>query len=715
MYNRRGVQNSWHMVCDSSPTPIINSDEVAGQPATAQVGVSSQLIGGGTFGRVPYFPVGNTSAITCGSVQLLSPTQGSVVVWFFLQAAQPLDHWSLIAGQTASTNAADVMWWLGIHTDGSGLIKTYTDVNYEFGGYGTTNIALNTWYMYSVVYNNGSFSVYLNDDSVAQYTKTMTNSTIAVRSDTTIRVGHDTASSYALTTANVCGLSVWTTALTHAQRTTLYNGGNGPLLDVTTVLPRAPTSVEPTQQLVDTNTQLSDIGFLGTSPKTTCAWVRTSSTSGDGGVWTSGLHGTTGASWGLRLNYGEPILPTRWRFQLWDNDLDFNPPATSDWQHICCVHDGSTAYAYVDGVLSASGSRAINTQDGPLPIRLGVYTDFANTNDGLFMGDILDVRFYARALTANDIVTIVTARGRDNIVQDLRRRYLCEQTLPYTLPVITPNVQQAVGTWAVNSATTTPPTTGSGHRCVVIVAWCENNSADTVPYVSGITLGPSSAHMATKVVQTTASGLRSVVELWYILEEGIVAAETASNFNVNVTWAGTLIASAHATQTYDWILQCQPAWLYTPSTTTDGRTNAGAAVSTANASIAPAVSVAETLQVNHVTPCSSTLTIIAAQAAAIDAVLSINSSSSGFTQRINSQNVADGTIFVADRIGDMSGRFALDAAANANNPRLLALAVAFGSVRGADLFRSDVATTDAPFVRPCRGVTGVSHTELNTL
>lgn len=78
------------------------------------------------------------------------------------------------------------------------------------------------------------------------------------------------------------------------------------------------------------------------------------------------------------------------------------------WYHFAAVHNGTTAFLYMNGILDASGNLTTSTTT-TAPIELGRYAGQTN-------GSIPLARFYTRPLTANEILqNFESTRGRFGI------------------------------------------------------------------------------------------------------------------------------------------------------------------------------------------------------------------------------------------------------------------------------------------------------------
>lgn len=107
-----------------------------------------------------------------------------------------------------------------------------------------------------------------------------------------------------------------------------------------------------------------------------------------------------------------------------------NSLPTGSWKHVAIVYDNSSSanipIFYIDGVAQAlttitspSGTR---TSDAGANEFIG---NWSTDNTRCLDGRMEDVRIYNRILSAAEILTIYSARGRDNILNNLVMRLLC--------------------------------------------------------------------------------------------------------------------------------------------------------------------------------------------------------------------------------------------------------------------------------------------------
>ena len=97
------------------------------------------------------------------------------------------------------------------------------------------------------------------------------------------------------------------------------------------------------------------------------------------------------------------------------------------WRHIAWVRNPATrGTLFLDGAEDTHGDNVsinnINVSDGEMVVMGGRYEA-----DYSIRGELTDIRVYKRALSAAEIKTIYNARGSDNIVNDLKARWLLDE------------------------------------------------------------------------------------------------------------------------------------------------------------------------------------------------------------------------------------------------------------------------------------------------
>ncbi len=117
---------------------------------------------------------------------------------------------------------------------------------------------------------------------------------------------------------------------------------------------------------------------------------------------------------------------------------------TGSWTHICAVYDGVDMRVFFNGVQDGgTTAKAGVIRVGAAPVWIGGMP--TTPSDRPWDGDIDDARIYQRALSAEEILTIFTARGTDGIVDGLLSRYHLNEQPPGTVAPVTANFVKDVG------------------------------------------------------------------------------------------------------------------------------------------------------------------------------------------------------------------------------------------------------------------------------
>lgn len=108
-------------------------------------------------------------------------------------------------------------------------------------------------------------------------------------------------------------------------------------------------------------------------------------------------------------------------------------PAAGGWNHIAVVarYVANSWTLYVNGVSVFSAAAAlggVNTSNTP-SLSGALMSDQSLTTEFL-KGKMDDARFYNREVTANELLTIVSARGTDGIVSGLTSRWMLNELAP---------------------------------------------------------------------------------------------------------------------------------------------------------------------------------------------------------------------------------------------------------------------------------------------
>lgn len=127
----------------------------------------------------------------------------------------------------------------------------------------------------------------------------------------------------------------------------------------------------------------------GSADRTFCNWAYTQDFN-DGGMYNAGVN-TDLRDFSLRTQ----DTTNNWRAQFWGvgNDVDATLNGSlNSWRYYCLTYDGTTARIYYDGILAASGARALNTGDANVLIgvwyRTGDYFGFDGYIDELRISSV---------------------------------------------------------------------------------------------------------------------------------------------------------------------------------------------------------------------------------------------------------------------------------------------------------------------------------------
>jgi hypothetical protein len=132
--------------------------------------------------------------------------------------------------------------------------------------------------------------------------------------------------------------------------------------------------------------------------------------------------------WGLLVDDG----PNTLEFRLITSSatsLDSSTSlSTGTLYFVAATYDGATMRVYIDGDQDNSKSASGNISQSSTNIWIGDQGITAGQRD--FDGTIEDVRVYSRALSAAEIKTIYSLRGRDGIRQGLEGHWLMNEAHP---------------------------------------------------------------------------------------------------------------------------------------------------------------------------------------------------------------------------------------------------------------------------------------------
>lgn len=260
-------------------------------------------------------------------------------------------------------------------------------------------------------------------------------------------------------------------------------------------------------------TEAYDPGITNTASLS--LWMMLRSTSGTSklvALWSAS--GISDYSTGFALNALSTALHAYWNGAA--PQVSVTAPSLNAWHHVCLVNLGGAMTLYLDGKSAGTGTSG-GAISGAKRMQLG------GTTDGFFFVDGLldDVRWYNRALAANEVLLLSTRRG---IAYDLVDR-------PHPLQVLFHRVADASLTQAADSVT------GSG--------------TSTIGATAAITQGGDALTAAgTLAISATATPTQSADVLTSAAAVAIAA--TAASTQAGDTLAGAaalgIVADAAHTQ-----------------------------------------------------------------------------------------------------------------------------------------------------------------------
>ncbi|MBO9673102.1 MAG: gliding motility-associated C-terminal domain-containing protein [Sphingobacteriaceae bacterium] len=140
----------------------------------------------------------------------------------------------------------------------------------------------------------------------------------------------------------------------------------------------------------------SNAAISGTKARTIELWAKADAFN-DGGVFTSGITGTTLGEFSLRTTTTDNL----WRANFWNTNKDFTlANSKGEWHHYALVFDGTNVSFYYDGEQKlAPTPLALNTTNGL--VRLGLWN--SGPSNKYFKGEIDEVKVWSRALSSFEI------------------------------------------------------------------------------------------------------------------------------------------------------------------------------------------------------------------------------------------------------------------------------------------------------------------------
>lgn len=138
----------------------------------------------------------------------------------------------------------------------------------------------------------------------------------------------------------------------------------------------------------------------GDTPRSICAWIKTSMTT-DGAFFSYGSTAlNTAVSLYVQTSTGYFGVSKHGSAAL----VSATAINTGTWKHVAMTYTGTTMKLYVDSVEVASGSVSLGTVVGTGPGYIGNY--ISTSNNIAMIGTIADVQMYDFALTAGEVSTI---------------------------------------------------------------------------------------------------------------------------------------------------------------------------------------------------------------------------------------------------------------------------------------------------------------------
>lgn len=162
--------------------------------------------------------------------------------------------------------------------------------------------------------------------------------------------------------------------------------------------------------------------IAGTTNITLCAWVKPSVATRGKIV---GRHNTTNTSnsyYALELSNGQARMGVS--YSTWfgmSASMTWAAGGTitaGNWYHLAGTWDGTTISVYVNGVRVDTASQSGSIQTGSSIVTVGAHHNGSSASN-YFGGELEDIRQYNRTLSANEIMTMFTVRGRDFILNNL--------------------------------------------------------------------------------------------------------------------------------------------------------------------------------------------------------------------------------------------------------------------------------------------------------
>jgi hypothetical protein len=328
---------------------------------------------------------------------------------------------------------------------------------------------------------------------------------------------------------------IWNKPLTFNDFNNMYNAGIGKQLpELQFIYDRRPENNLQTLNSKETATNLGINGGVSVSFSFWC-YIREDN---GGGVFFIGNASTASVS----MN----VLNGNINFTMSGINSSLPSPINlNEWNYITMIYDGAQVLFYTNALLHFT-TAAIGAIGDNNPLIIG-YQKQVQHNPLYFRGAISDFRIYNRALSYNEILTISTEHGVDNIRNGLIRQWFTtRETIKSTesgtggIPTFLTSVSSSVDTW-----NHVPPV---GNNRLLLVA-ITNESIVPLPANSvmgvNITYGGIELNKVRSFTDNNTNRYQQV-EYWVLTEDNIIRAISntivvswdnapAINFEVNIS------------------------------------------------------------------------------------------------------------------------------------------------------------------------------------
>ena len=113
------------------------------------------------------------------------------------------------------------------------------------------------------------------------------------------------------------------------------------------------------------------------------------------------------------------------------------------WTFVAMRYTGAAQQLYINGAQVATQALSGNVATSANPLRIAAVNTGTEVRE--FDGPLDDIRVYTRALTPNELLTLYTLRGGDNIVNGLLWRWRMAELAPGTAATGAGSVKDAAG------------------------------------------------------------------------------------------------------------------------------------------------------------------------------------------------------------------------------------------------------------------------------